>query len=149
MTIPFYIFARMTNLKVKIFVLLILFNILSGCKKPKLEDYKGDPGPAGTNAVQYNQIIDVATTKWNDNGLKQWEALIFIDKINSNVVNSGAVNVYIYQKNAWQAMPYLEGEAYFLYGYENGLVRLFYGDSHGTIPDNKPADTKIKVVVIQ
>lgn len=132
--------------------LLLAFCFLfcvSACKKYNLNDYKGDTGETGPNAEMQTVVITVKSTDWHDNGSLKWEALIFASMIDKTVINSGSVQVSIRQNGSWNPLPLPDGDTYYLFGIEEGKLHLYFGDSHGGIPENRPNEAQFKIVTLR
>jgi hypothetical protein len=141
-------------------VILIVAFSLSGCKK---EAVTGPTGPAGTNGTNGTNGKDgnanvvsgtVNVTTWTySSGDAAYFADIPSQSITQNVLNSGAVLVYVkYAENVWSQLPltlYLDPT------YSSTLevittlnhIQIVWTDSDLTQPNTPPALT-FKIVVI-
>lgn len=122
--------------------------VTSSCKK-EVAGPKGDtgaPGKDGNANVSGTGAFSVSFNDWTANG-QVWTAFLFYDKITSEIVNKGSVQVFVQIDNLWWGLPYLEGDAYTNFGIEAGKVKLVHGESHGGLPD-KPSTANYRIVVI-
>ena len=135
----------MKNLISVLFVSLLFL----GCAK---EDHTHDDNTTGTNSVQVT---------WNledlGDGLGFYYCNLVVPEITSDVLNNGAVLVYMslsdWTDPEWIALPYSQvyGQDYFSsvgYSFSSGAVDVMWIDSDYLMPDYPNYDT-FRVVVIE
>lgn len=140
------------KLSTKLLALTILLSLtFTNCKKAEAGP-KGDPGPAGSNGVANIQSSNITTTNgsWNlDTFDNSYNATITVTGITQNVLDKGAVMVYIGNGTGseWSAMPFSYQGVEFNYSIKLGQVLIYVTLDDGSAPGN-PGGQQFKIVVI-
>jgi len=121
--------------------------LFTGCKK-------GDTGPAGANGTNGNANVvssSLTTSAWTYVS-PSWEMTFTYPAITQNILDNGAVLVYVQQGSNYYQLPYTfypastYSRTYTFVHYLGGM-KVFVTDSDLTMPSN-PGSLTFKVVVI-
>ena len=121
------------------------------CKKEEIPGPKGEPGTpggGGNAGINTSGVITIASSQWQANAdSSAWVLSIPTTLITQNVVDKGAVKVYILKSAAWWELPLTQGDLFTQFGFEVGKVNLEFVDVHGELPD-KPTTSEYRIVVL-
>lgn len=136
----------MKNLKINYFLAVILVTVVGlGCKK------EGPPGPAGKDGNANVVSSTVTVSNWTYNS-PSWEGLISYGAITQEIIDRGAVLVYVNTGNSWLQLPatFYQSASYsstILVANFTGGVAITFTDSDLVQPAN-PGPLTFKIVVI-
>jgi hypothetical protein len=154
-------------MKNKLFVLIAItaFGVITSCKKDPVPGPKGDkgdkgdkgeqgePGPTGPQGNANVTSGTVTLSSWIYDSNNKWYTATIIDQgITQNIVDKGAVIVYLYQGGANAALPVTiypsasySSTLSYVYGLSQVVIRV--QDSDLTQPNN-PGSLTFRVVKI-
>lgn len=131
-------------------VLIVLFTLLTSCKKEEIQGPKGDPGTpggGGNSNITSGDIFTIGSANWLPNAdSSAWQVVISSTLITQSVVDKGVVKVFQQKGNSWWELPYTEGDLFTQFGFQTGSVTLTFMDIHGGLP-TKPATTNYRISV--
>ena len=137
----------MINKLKTIFSLLILTSslIFSSCTK------EGPVGPAGKDGNANVVSSTLTNVSWDEDG-NTWVINLTYPAITQEIINSGAVLVYIGGNNSYTQLPFTiyssdEYSTSFNYAVSVGSIQIECSDSDLILPQ-QPGNVNIKVVVI-
>lgn len=122
---------------------------------------RGPQGPAGQdgNANVVSTTITIPSNNWKWDNNTSWRVDIEYKAISADIVDHGAVLVYMEDRNTWRQIPYtfyysdfIEDVEYFysssleLSIYDDGLS-IFWTENNFS-DEYRPAETRFKIVVI-
>lgn len=151
--------------KLLVLITVAALVVIAACKKDPVPGPKGDkgdkgeqgePGPAGPQGPQGNANVTSGTvtiSNWIYDSNNKWYTATIIDQgITQNIVDKGAVMVYIYQGGANIALPVTiypsasySSTLSYVYGLSQVVIRV--QDSDLTQPSN-PGSLTFRVVKI-
>jgi len=123
--------------------------IFSNCKKAE----KGDVGATGKDGINGNaNIISSNTVLINSfvyySSIKEYQASLTLSAINQDVLDKGAVMVYLSGgSNNWYPLPISDGSTV-SYEIHLGGLTVFYFNNDNTTPSNPNGLYTVRVVVI-
>src|SRR5687768_13481268 len=91
--------------------LLVCMILICSCVK-KVAGPKGETGAAGKtgNATQTHiSSFNLQSSQWTLNGAN-WEAYIYDPRINTDILSSGDVEVYLQIGSSWHSLPRATGD---------------------------------------
>ena len=117
----------------------------------------GPQGPVGPQGVQGPAGLPGATVKgygpflvdsldWTTIDTLSWRTVITLTNVTQEIADKGLVQVFMKLNATWWAMPYSEGDEFFVYGVEPGKVIISAGHSHFTYLPH-PGDFTFRVVL--
>lgn len=131
-------------------VLIVLFTLLTACKKEEIQGPKGEPGTpgGGGNAnITSGDVFTIGSANWLPNAdSSAWQVVISSSLITQSVVDKGVVKVFQQKGSSWWELPYTEGDLFTQFGFQTGSVTLTFMDIHGGLP-TKPATTNYRISV--
>ncbi len=141
----------MKTMKLTILSLALVAGVFSSCKKEKL----GPAGPAGTNGTNGNTNVHSFTFSTTNSAWTQtmtsYFALLSIESINSNVLSTGSVNVFLGDGTGynWTAMPVTISGIQCSYVVSLSTVKIeMIPGIYTTSPQINPGVQQFKVVII-
>jgi|GEM_PF-3556441 len=139
------------SLKQIVLLICVLSTLCTGCKKKEIQGPKGEPGTpggGGNASISSSNIFLIASTQWTVNADSSgWLTSINSALITQDVVDKGAVKVYVFRYSSWWELPYTEGDEFTQYGFKTGMVNLTLSDIHGGLPP-KPVTTDYRLVIL-
>ena len=125
-----------------LFVMLTCFLaiLLIACKKKEPEIIQGPKGEQGAPGIGGNanstsiSIFQVNASKWQeDTTTNSMKATFDFPEITKEVVDHGAVKVFIKTGNAWSELPYVRGDLFTQFGFDEGHLYLNYVNIEGLL----------------
>ena len=114
--------------------------LLSGCKKKEVEPIAGPKGEQGAPGIGGNAdvtsitIFQVNASKWEaDTATNGMKATFDFPEITRDVVDHGAVKVFIKTGNAWSELPFVRGDLFTQFGFDEGYLYLHYINIEGIL----------------
>ena len=117
-------------------VTLILFFVLTDCKKKEIPGPQGAPGTNGTGgnaSTSSSDLFVINSADWKVNG-SVLEYIYSSPLITAKVVNEGGLKVFMQLSNVWWELPNSTGDLLMQCGFSEGKVRLTFADIHGGVP---------------
>ena len=128
--------------------LLTLF--ITCCKKESIKGEKGDTGIAGANGnanvISSNTLFLTGFVYYP--GIKTYQNDLTMSAISQDVIDKGAVMVYIGTNNIWTALPVADGGSTFNFSFYLGGLTINYFNDNGTTPTNPNGIYNARVLVI-
>jgi hypothetical protein len=121
------------------------------CQK-EVQGPQGEPGTPGANGKDATPpvIVNFLITagQWSTTvDSVDYRTSYFTDKLTKDVLERGAVQVYMQVDNTWWALPYGSHDETMIYGIEEKLVRLTVYNSHSGLPDKVPTRNYRLVII--
>src|ERR1044072_9106107 len=109
-----------------VFSLGLLF---TACKKKEIQGPQGDPGTpgGGGNANISSTVFAVNTSQWSIDTIENCrKATIGFTALTKEVVEKGAIKVYVQTATTWAELPFNMGDLFTEYGFDEGHLYLKY-----------------------
>src|SRR5687768_15883550 len=87
--------------------------LLSACEKKEIQGPKGDPGDrggGGNSSISSTSVFTVTSSQWAVDSVAECrQATINFSSLTNDVVETGAVKVYVQQGTTWVELPFTRG----------------------------------------
>lgn len=124
--------------------------LLSACKKKEIQGPKGDPGTpgGGGNAdLTSSTIFSVTSNQWEADTVADYlKVVMTFTAITKDVVDNGAVRVFIRDGSGWADLPSVKGDLITQFGFEENKLTLKYVNIEGGLPA-PPVSTGFRMVI--
>jgi hypothetical protein len=135
---------------ITVFSWCLLLNI-TGCKKQEIPGPQGEPGTpggGGNSSITSSSVVIVENAQW------KWDAVsnsqtVTVDAplITKDVIDKGAVKVYVQKASSWSELPFVNGDLFTQFAFDEGHVHLSYLNIEGGSAP-VPATQNFRIVVL-
>jgi hypothetical protein len=130
------------------FSLMIIF---TSCQKKEIKGPQGDPGTpgGGGNAnISSTSTFVVNSSDWKaDVPTESYRVSLPFAALTKDVVDKGTVKVYVQKSGLWLELPYDTGDLFMQYGFQEGILTLYYINIEGGFPA-VPTTATYRMVII-
>ncbi len=105
------------------------------CKKEEIKGPQGDPGSpggGGNSNISSTSVFVINSSQWKADSVSQsLKASVNSALLTKDVVEKGAVKVYIQTGTSWSELPYDSGDLFMQYSFQEGALSLYYINIEG------------------
>ena len=142
---------KTSSTKLFLSLVTVFFMLISACTKKEIKGPQGDPGTpgAGGNAtISSSAVFLITSSLWKvDSASSSLKVSINSALLTKDVVDKGAVKVYLQMGTAWAELPYDSGDLFMQYGFQEGILSLNYINIEGGFP-SAPANANYRMVIL-
>jgi hypothetical protein len=136
--------------KASFFFLLVVL-MIGSCKKEEIPGPKGEPGTpggGGNSSISSSNVFTVTSSQWvPDTVAKCLKVTLAFPSITKEVVDNGAVKVFIKDGTAWAELPFTSGDLFTQFGFAEGFLYLKYINIEGQISFSAPTASYRMVII--
>lgn len=125
--------------------------VLVSCDKKEIKGPQGDPGTpggGGNATISNSAVFTIASTEWKKHDTDPvLEYKLATPLLTQNVVENGAVKVYVKRNAAWAELPNTNEDLFMQYSFVTGNLTLTFSDIHGLLPE-APETADYRIVTL-
>lgn len=125
--------------------------IISACAKKEIKGPQGDPGTpggGGNASISSSTVFQITSLQWKaDTPSVSLKVSVNSTLLTKEVVERGAVKVYMQLGSAWAELPYDSGDLFMQYAFQEGSLTLNYINIEGGFPA-APATANYRMVIL-
>lgn len=125
--------------------------MVTACKKKEIQGPKGDPGApggGGNSNIASGSVFVVTTSQWQvDSVSESLKVTINASELTKDVIEKGGVKVYMQVGTTWADLPYVKGDLFTQFGFDEGHLYLHYINIEGGFP-TAPLTTSFRMVIL-
>ncbi len=125
--------------------------VMAACAKKEIKGPQGDPGTpggGGNASISLSTVFQITSLQWKaDTPSVSLKVSVNSTLLTKNVVERGAVKVYIQMGSSWAELPYDSGDLFMQYAFQEGSLTLNYINIEGGFPA-APATANYRMVIL-